>query len=70
LELIGLLTLNLLAEEHRWTELEPRIGPILFFAYERTAHLSALTFGSGLLLVALLGGMLNAGGAALLQRRV
>jgi hypothetical protein len=69
-ELIALFTLNLAAARHTWGNFDVHVGPVLVFAYERSARVSALTFGSGLLLVALIGGGLNAAGAALLQRRV
>lgn len=70
LELIAMLTLNLAAERNAWESFDLRVGPVLLFAYERSVRVSAVTFGSGLLLVALVGGGLNAAGAALLQRRV
>jgi hypothetical protein len=70
LELIVMFTLNLAAARHAWGSFELRVGPVLLFALERSTHVSAVTFGSGLLLVALVGGSLNAAGAALLQRRV
>ncbi len=70
LELIGLFTLNVVAEHEAWESVDLRIGPMLLFAYERAPRVSVLTFGNGLLLIALVGGSLNAAGAALLQRRV
>ena len=69
-ELVALFSVNLLADGNGWSSFELRLGPILLFVYERTARVSTLTFGSGVLLVALAGGALNAGGAAVLQRRV
>ena len=70
LEVIALLTLNVAAERQGWQGFEVRLGPVLFFAYERAERATAVTLGSGLLLVALAGGGLNAAGAALLNRRV
>jgi hypothetical protein len=70
LELIAVFSLNLAATRNAWASFDVHVGPVLLFAYERSAHISAVTFGSGLLLVALVGGVLNAAGAALLQRRV
>jgi hypothetical protein len=70
LELFALFTLNVAAEQGGWSSFGLRLGPLLFFAFERTTDVATLTLGGGLLLVAALGGGLNAGGAALLQRRV
>lgn len=70
LELIAMVALSLAAQQESWGSFDVRIGPVLLFAYERTARVSALTFGAGLLLLALVGGSLNAAGAAFLQRRV
>lgn len=70
LEVIALLTLNVAAERQSWQSFDVRLGPVLFFDYERTERATAVTFGSGLLLIALVGGGLNAAGAALLNRRV
>lgn len=70
LELIALLTFNLVAGNHQWASFDVRVGPILLFAHERTESTTELTLGAGLLLLALAGGALNAGGAAVLQRRV
>lgn len=70
IELIALLALNAIGDARAWPSWDLRVGPILVFAYERSARGTAVTFGSGVFLLALLGGVLNAGGAALLRDRV
>lgn len=45
------------------------VGPIELLAFERTARSSSTTFGPGLWLLALAGGLLNAAGAAVLLAR-
>jgi hypothetical protein len=70
LEVIALLTLNVAAERQSWPSFDVRLGPVPFFGYERAERATAATFGSGLLLIALVGGGLNAAGAAFLNRRV
>jgi hypothetical protein len=70
IELIGLLALNAIGDARAWPSYDLRLGPILAFAYERSARGTAVTFGTGVFLLALLGGVLNAGGAAMLRDRV
>ena len=70
MELVGLLAFNVIADAYGWGSFAFRVGPVLLLEYERTDRVSAVTLGSGVLLVALLGGTLNAAGAAVLQRRV
>lgn len=46
------------------------VGPLVLVAIERTGATTATSIGSGLLLVALLGGVVNALAAAVLARRL
>lgn len=46
------------------------VGPLVVVAIERAGATTATTFGSGLLAVALLGGVVNALAAAVLARRL
>lgn len=50
-------------------ELNVHVGPLVLVAVERSSGVAATTFGTGLLVLALLGGVLNAILAALLGRR-
>lgn len=45
------------------------LGPVSFVIVERSANVTSTSFGPGLMLAALAGGMLNALAAALLRRR-
>jgi hypothetical protein len=51
------------------SSLELSLGPLVLVALERTDGGTATTFGAGLPLVALAGGLVNAAGAILLGRR-
>ena len=50
--------------------LNVHVGPLVLVAVERSGTATETTFGSGLVAVALLGGVANAGVAALLARRL
>lgn len=51
------------------SELNVRVGPLVLVAVERSEGVATTTFGTGLLALALLGGVLNAVMAELLARR-
>ena len=63
------LAVAVLAEANGWRDLRLAAGPLLFVAWERGEAATATTFGPGLVVLSLLGGALNAFGAALLRRR-
>ena len=70
LEIAALFSVNVLADAYEWGDFELHVGPFLLVAYEHTAHVATLSFGGGVFVLALVGGLLNAAGAAVLQRRV
>jgi hypothetical protein len=57
------------AQSGGWHSFDLAIGPVVFLSFERLPEGTSTTFGSGLPLLALVGGTLNALGAALLLRR-
>lgn len=69
LTVVGALLAAGLAEASGRRELRVALGPLVVVEFERTAHGSSTTFGPGLLVLPLLGGALNAAGAAILRRR-
>ena len=62
------LAAGVVAEANDWNEVRIAVGSLLFVAFEREGRTTATTLGSGLLAIALLAGVLNAVGAALLRR--
>jgi len=66
---IGGLALGIAAQAGGWSSFRAGIGPLVLVSYERTAAASATSFGAGLPLLALAGGVLNAIGAGVLSRR-
>jgi hypothetical protein len=69
LAVVGALVLAALAEASERPELRVALGPLVVLEFERTAHGSSTTFGPGLIVLPLLGGLLNAAGAAILRTR-
>ena len=69
LVLIGAFALGLLANANEWNDVRIAVGPVVLFEFERDARSTAVSFGSGLVLLALAGGALNAGAAALVRSR-
>ena len=64
------LVLGIVAEMSAWGDMRLELGLLLFVGFERAGATTAATFGPGLAVIALLAGLLNAVGAALLRRRV
>ena len=69
LAVVASLVIAALAEASERRELHVGLGPLVLLAFERSARGSSTTFGPGLIVLPLVGGMLNAAGAALLERR-
>lgn len=63
------LAVGIVAQSGGWSSFRLGVGPIVFLSFERTAHATSTTFGGGLPLLALTGGLLNALGAGLVSRR-
>jgi hypothetical protein len=61
--------LAVVAQSGGWHSFRVALGPVLFLSFERLPEATSTTFGSGLPLLALAGGALNAVGAALLGHR-
>ena len=66
---VGVLLVATLAEASDRTQLHLALGPLALLDFERSPHGSATTFGPGLVVLPLFGGLLNAAGAALLRTR-
>jgi hypothetical protein len=69
LAVVGALVVAALAEASERRELHVALGPLVVLEFERTAHGTSTTFGPGLIVLPLLGGLLNAAGAAILHTR-
>jgi hypothetical protein len=63
------LALGVAADTGGWGSFRVELGPVLLLEFERQPMSAQTTLGSGVLLVALVCGLLNAAGAAILQRR-
>jgi hypothetical protein len=63
------LVVATLADAGGQEQLRLALGPLTLLEFERNAEASSTTFGPGLLALPLLGGILNAAGAALLRNR-
>ena len=63
------LVLGIAAQNGGWSSFRIALGPLLFFAFERTHRVTSTSFGAGVPLAALAGGLLNAAGAGFLRRR-
>jgi hypothetical protein len=70
LEIVAAFSIYVVVDSHDWASFDVRFGPALLFAYDGTGRVSALTLGSGVLVVAAVAGLVNAAGAAALQRRI
>ncbi|MHB8641981.1 MAG: hypothetical protein ACYDA3_03720 [Gaiellaceae bacterium] len=57
------------AQSGGWASFRAALGPVVFLSFERAPQATTTTFGSGLPLLALAGGALNAFGAGALSRR-
>jgi hypothetical protein len=68
--LVAALALGVAAEAGDWGSFRVAIGPVLLVEFERRAASTATTLGNGVLLASLACGFLNAGGAAILRRRL
>lgn len=68
LALVLVLALGIVAEERGWASLRIAAGPLELLNLDRTGRASETTFGPGLVVVSLAGGLLNAAGALLLER--
>jgi len=68
-EILVLVAVAIAADADGWKSFSVGGGPVLLLEFERTPTTTATTFGSGLAVVALLGGALNAAGAAFLAGR-
>ena len=69
LAVVGVLLVAALAEASDRTQLHLALGPVALLDFERSDQGSSTTFGPGLVVLPLLGGLLNAAGAALLRNR-
>jgi hypothetical protein len=63
------VALALSATEGGWSALRIAVGPFLLVAVEQDGATTVTTFGTGIVLVGLLGGAVNAAAAAALARR-
>ena len=68
--LASLTTLALVAGANDWSSFELALGPAMLLEFDRTPAATTTTYGPGVALVALAGGVLNAAGAAILARRL
>jgi hypothetical protein len=69
LALVSALVLAALADAGGRDALRVGLGPLVLVEFERGPRGTATTFGPALLVLPLLGGLLNAAGAAILRRR-
>jgi hypothetical protein len=63
------LVVATLADAGGRDQLRLALGPLTLLEFQRSAEASSTTFGPGLIALPLLGGILNAAGAALLRNR-
>lgn len=59
----------IVAQARDWEAFELAVGPVVLIAVERAGGATATTFGSGLLVAAALGGVLNSLASIVLARR-
>ena len=64
------LSLSLIADANDWGSFTIGIGALVLLEFERTPTSTAASFGPAIALVGVVGGLLNAAGAALLARRI
>jgi hypothetical protein len=67
--IVLVLVVAALADASGRHELQLAVGPLVFLDFQRSAEGSSTTFGAGLVVLPILGGFLNAGGAAMLRNR-
>lgn len=63
------VALGIVAEENGWESTRIALGPLELVAFERARGATSMSFGPGLAVLALVGGVLNALAAALVRRR-
>ena len=64
------LALGIVVDANGWDDVRLSLGPVALVMFERAAAGTSTTFGLGLPLVAVLGGLANAGAAAVLRCRM
>ena len=64
----SVLALTILADVQEWASFGLRKGPFTIFEYRRTAEGTETLFGVGIIVFAVLAGILNAGAALWLRR--
>jgi hypothetical protein len=64
------LAFGVVADAGGWGSFRLGVGPVLLLEFERNATSAQTTLGSGLPLVSLVFGIVNATGAAVLRRRL
>ena len=69
IEVVAIVALVVAGDVYGWPSFSVGNGPLLLVEVERTHRESAATIGAGVAVVAGFGGLLNAGGAALVARR-
>lgn len=67
--LVTALVLAALADASGRDDLRVGLGPLVLVEFARGVHGTATTFGAALFVLPLLGGVLNAAGAAMLRNR-
>jgi hypothetical protein len=68
LEVALTFVLNIVGLGQHWASFRLAIGPVDLYTFERTQHGFSVSTGSGLLVVAILAGLLNGVGAVILVR--
>ncbi len=63
------LVVGIAAQSGGWSSFRIAAGPLVLFAFERAGTTTSTTFGAGLPLASLAGGVFNALGAWFLRRR-
>jgi hypothetical protein len=68
--LVAALALGVAADAAGWGSFRVGVGPLVLVEFERRAVVTGTTLGNGVVAVACACGLLNAGGAAVLRRRM
>lgn len=63
------VSLAIAADANGWSSFSVGVGPFVLLEFQRTVDATTTTFGAGMAAAALLAGVLNAAGAAVLARR-
>lgn len=66
----AVVAIVIVADAGGWESFRAALGPLLVVEFDRSATATATTFGPGIGVAALAGGVLNAVGAIFLRRRV